>query len=42
MQIQLYYIAGTSGNTTSGKNGANANGGDSVGNTTGLAVPGED
>ena len=32
----------TSGNTTNGKNGANANGGDSVGNTTGLAVPGED
>jgi hypothetical protein len=32
----------TSGNTTNGKNGANANGGDNVGNTTGLAVPGED
>jgi hypothetical protein len=31
----------TSGNTTNGKNGANANG-DSIGNTTGLAIPGED
>jgi len=31
----------TSGNTTNGKNGANANG-DNIGNTTGLAIPGED
>ena len=30
-----------SGNTTNGKNGANANG-DNIGNTTGLAIPGED
>ena len=31
----------TSGNTTNGKNGANANG-QGIGNTTGLAIPGED
>ena len=31
----------TSGNTTNNKNGVNANG-DSIGNTTGLAIPGED
>ena len=31
----------TSGNTTDGKNDANANG-HSIGNTTGLAIPGED
>jgi len=31
----------TSGNTTNDKNGADANG-DSIGNTTGLAIPGED
>jgi hypothetical protein len=30
-----------SGNTTNGKNAANANG-DNIGNTTGLAIPGED
>ena len=30
-----------SDNTTNGKNGANANG-DNIGNTTGLAIPGED